>query len=137
MGEKVTQVTYADILAAFIEYSATRGQSEWAELWILCQRRMGALVKTQFLGKPPVQDFDIIITDGSERAMLRLKNYATAQDECKKMMNKDLLSEDDISKLFWCSYRDARHYFFLDLKRRRRLYNKLHSATEKFFNREL
>lgn len=95
-------VTYGDILQAFLVYAATREQSAWCDLWILCQRRIEILVKVRFSGKPPVDDFDGIVTDSTAKALNDLKQ---AHD----------LNKDAVSKICWTAYMDTVAAYFDNL----------------------
>lgn len=84
-------VDYENVYRAFLRYAASGSQSDWCKLWILCSRRMEALVKTKAKGlKVPLQEGDIddIITDSTCRVM-RVLRYAHDVDE------------GFISKTFW------------------------------------
>jgi len=84
-------VTYDEIFEVFCRYAASRSQSDWCDLWMLCTRRMEALVKTKarVLKVPPSPD-DIadIVTDST---ILVLKRLREASD----------VSPAFISKTFW------------------------------------
>lgn len=83
--------SYESVYQAFIKYAASRDDSDWFDLWIVCNRRMEALVKTKAkrLKVPlPEGDIDDIIIDSAARVMVRLK---TLPD----------VTADIISKTFW------------------------------------
>lgn len=84
-------VTYDEIFEAFCRFAASRDQSDWCDLWILCQRRMEALVKTKAkkLTIPlSHEDIEDLITDSTMRVMRKLQ---TAAD----------IDPGYISKTFW------------------------------------
>ncbi len=112
-------VTYQEVLDAFIVYAAGRSQSAWCDLWILAQRRMEALLKDRFKGKPPVDEFDGIITDATAAVL-------------GAMNNKVPLCEDDVSRVFWNCYMNTVRDKFRELKKWRylkRLASILNSAS--------
>jgi len=72
-------VTYDEIFEAFCRYAASRSQSDWCDLWILCQLRMEALVKTKAkkLAVPlSHEDIEDLITDSTMRVMRKLQTAA-------------------------------------------------------------
>ena len=82
---------YKQVYVAFVHYAASRNQADWCELWIVCNRRMAALVKTKArkLSVPlPEGDIDDVINDSTCRVMKALKE---ASD----------VTEAFISKTFW------------------------------------
>ena len=93
-------VDYKQVFDAFVVFAADRSQDSWCDLWILCQRRMEALVKTKAkkLTVPlPEGDIDDIITDSTARVMniLSTANDLTSNSICgiftaqnKKAFNK-------------------------------------------------
>lgn len=85
------QVTYDQIYDAFIVYAASRNDSDWWDLWILCQRRMEALVKSKAkaLTVPlPCEDLASLIVDSTYRVM-------------DKLEKADDVTPGFISKIFW------------------------------------
>lgn len=84
-------VTYDQIFEAFVRYATSRERSDWFDLWILCQRRMTALVlmRSRTLQKPlDAEDLRDLVTDATCRVMHRLRD---APD----------LDTDAIGRLFW------------------------------------
>lgn len=85
------QVTYDQIYDAFIVYAASRNDSDWWDLWTLCQRRMEALVKSKAksLATPlSNEDFASLIIDSTCRVM-------------DKLEHADDVTPEFISKTFW------------------------------------
>ena len=94
-------VDYKQVYESFIVYAATRSQSAWCDLWILCQRRMEALVKTKARKlSVPLDSGEIegIITDATARVMEKLK---TASD----------IDESFISSSFWFEFKTTALYY--------------------------
>lgn len=90
-------VTYEQIFEAFCRYAASRDQSDWCDLWILCTRRMEALVKTKAKAlKEPLSSEDIadLVTDSTILVMRKLRD---AND----------IDAEIISKTFWYGNRTA------------------------------
>lgn len=103
-------VNYENVYEAFLRYAASGNQSDWCELWILCQRREEALIKTHFKGKPPIEDIDGIITDATGKAM-------------QKIVLSDIVSVDKISEICWKAAMHTITEYFYSLKRWRRMKN--------------
>ena len=101
-------VTYEEIYEAFCVYAASRDQADWCNLWIICQRRVEALVKSHLKGRPPLEDIDGIISDATAKA---LQAMVTAND----------LSPDDVSKICWKACMHTITAYFDALKRWRRM----------------
>lgn len=101
-------VDYQQIYEAFIVYAASRDQGAWSDLWILCQRREEALVKSRLKGKPPLDDVDGIITDATGRAL-------------ERMQKADTMTPETVSKICWRAYMDTVSEYFAALKRWRRM----------------
>ena len=94
-------VNYSDIFEAFCRYAASRSQADWCDLWILCQRRMEALVKTKARNLAVPLDpgeIDGIIVDATSRVMVKLKN---AND----------IDESFISSSFWFEFKTTALYY--------------------------
>ena len=109
--------TYDDIYDAFIQYAASRDDSSWWDLWILCQRRMGALVKTRAKKlKTPLsrEDINSIIIDSTIIAIKKLK---TAPD----------IDKNKISSIFWFSNLSA----FRDYNRHMKKWQGLSTISNK------
>lgn len=112
-------VTYSDILQAFCEYQALHNQSAWNDLFIIAHRRMSALISDRFRGRPPVEEFDGIITDATLAALA-------------SMQNRLPLCVDDVSRVFWNEYMNTVRDKFRELKKWRymnRLAAILNSST--------
>ena len=101
-------VTYENVYEAFLRYAASRSQSDWSDLWILCNRRMEALVKTRFKNKAPCQDFPDIVTDATAEAMVKMRDSLTVTPE-------------SISRIFWIAYRNKSRDHFRELAKVRRV----------------
>lgn len=110
-------VDYQKVYEAFIEYAATGKQPEWDELWILCQRRMEALVKTNFKNKPFCEGVPEVITDAVSEVMA-------------KMQKADRLDVESISKIFWIAYRNKSRDLFRELQKDRRVDKAIRMVTE-------
>lgn len=70
-------VSYDDIFKAYLEYEKEHDCHKWCDLWMLCNTRMGALVKhrAKKLAIPlPEGDIDDLITDATARVMCVLRN---------------------------------------------------------------
>ena len=100
-------VTYEQIFEAFCKYAASREQGAWCDLWILCQRRMEALVKTKarLLSVPlDAGEIDGIITDATTRVMDKLK---TANS----------IDESFISSTFWFQLKATTLYYNREMEK--------------------
>lgn len=90
-------VTYDEIFKVFCRYAVSRDQSDWCDLWILCTRRMEALVKIKAKAlKVPLSSEDIadLITDSTALVM-------------KKLREGNDIDSIFVSKAFWNSYRTS------------------------------
>lgn len=101
-------VTYEEIYKAFCVYAASRDNGDWCDLWILCQRREEALVKSHLKGKPPLEDIDGIVTDATGKAL-------------KAMKSADVVTVDKISEVCWKACMHTITEYFASLKRWRRM----------------
>lgn len=84
-------VSYDDIFKAYLEYEKEHDCHKWCDLWMLCNTRMGALVKMKAAKlKVPLTDGDIdnVIMDSVIYVMASLKE-------------KGCRSTGEISKTFW------------------------------------
>ena len=69
-------VSYDEIFKAYLEYEKEHDCKKWCDLWMLCNTRMGALVKhrAKKLAIPlPEGDIDDLITDATTRVMCVLR----------------------------------------------------------------
>lgn len=110
-------VDYENVYEAFLRFAASGNQSDWCELWILCQRRMEALVKTKFKNKAPCPDFLDIITDATAEAVVKMRNAAT-------------ITPDSVSRIFWIAYRNKSRDHFRELAKVRRVESAVKMITE-------
>lgn len=103
-------VDYNQVYEAFVVFAADRSQDSWCDLWILCQRRIEALIKHHLKGKPPIEDIDGLISDAVLKAL-------------ENMKNADSITVDLVSEICWKAAMHTITAYFASLKRWRRMDN--------------
>lgn len=111
------QETYEQIYEAFIKYAASRGQSDWNELWILCRRRMGCLIASKCEGVSN-ENIDQI----SDEAVIEIMG---------KMQTASDIDSAWISSRFWYAHLHALDKFYRALRKESRLKQYIKDLNEK------